>query len=350
MSNKLLLVGSVPLETSKDVFERFGGALGPYMNAVPDGEVGPRSHWISRVHYQVFALHPDLEALRRPRPDNGIERLNPHDPSDGWLFRVRPGVDKVVFGDPGWRLGYSRDAINSYYVFHYLRERGVLAPHLRFQVSIPSLNSVLAPRIFESMADVEKMFQGYQAAVQAELGKILEKIPARDLAIQWDCAHEVSEAYGAVKQVAQKDSIARSLPQMQALCPGIPGDVQLGIHLCFGTLGGWPRFVPEDLGEAVRLGNALIEACGRRVDWIHVPVLDEAGDRFVAPLANLKPRGARVYLGVVHNMPRFRQRVEAARKYLKDFGVGGYCGFGRVPPAQMDGVLAEHLQAMRELA
>jgi len=150
-----------------------------------------------------------------------------------------------------------------------------------------------------------------------------------------------------VKQVAQEISIARSLPQMAALCPGIPQEVALGIHLCFGTLGGWPRFVPDDLGEAVKLGNAMIEACGRRVDWIHVPVLDKVDDRFVAPLAGLKPRGARVYLGAIHNMAGFMERVNLAAKYLSDFGVGGYCGFGRVPPAQMPTVLEEHLQAVK---
>jgi hypothetical protein len=350
MDKPLLLVGSVPLETSKEVFETFGKPLGAHLATMPDGEVGPRSHWISRVHYQVLALHHDLEAIRRPTPDDGVERLNPHSAADGWLFRVRPGAGPIRFGDPGWRLGYARDAINSYYVFQSLREKGVIAPHLRFQVSIPSVNSVLAPRIFETMADVEKIMPGYLAATRAELEKIIEKIPAKDLAIQWDCAHEISEAYGAVKQVAREASIPRSLPQMQALCPGIPADVELGIHLCFGTLGGWPRFVPEDLSDAVNLGNALIEACGRRVNWIHVPMLDKVSDKFVAPLANLKPKGARVYLGAVHNMERFKERIGLASKYIRDFGVGAYCGFGRVPPAQMPQVLDEHLQAVKLLA
>ena len=57
----------------------------------------------------------------------------------------------------------------------------------------------------------------------------------------------------------------------------------------------------------------------------------------------------RIYLGMVHNMARFRERVAAARKYLPDFGVGGYCGFGRMPPAEMPRVLQEHQEAMRLL-
>jgi hypothetical protein len=70
------------------------------------------------------------------------------------------------------------------------------------------------------------------------------------------------------------------------------------------------------------------------------------GEAFFAPLKNLKPKGARVYLGVVHNMDGFKERIALARKFLPDFGVAGYCGFGRVPPAELPGVLKEHQQAI----
>jgi hypothetical protein len=69
VSGELLLVGSIPLDTPKDVFETFGPPLGQYLFAMPDGEVGPRRHWISRVHYQVLAAHPELEVVQRPAPD-----------------------------------------------------------------------------------------------------------------------------------------------------------------------------------------------------------------------------------------------------------------------------------------
>ena len=47
MSGQLLLVGSVPLDTPKEVFETFGAPLGRYLSAMPDGEVGPRRLEIS---------------------------------------------------------------------------------------------------------------------------------------------------------------------------------------------------------------------------------------------------------------------------------------------------------------
>lgn len=350
MPDRLLLVGSIPLDTVEQVFNTFGGRLGRYMPAVPDGEVGPRRHWISRVHYQVFAGHPELEIIRRPQPENGVERLNPRHGADGWQFRVRPGMGQVRFGDPGWRLGYARDAVNSYFVFRTLKEKGVLAPHLRFQVAMPMVNSIVPPRIFPTPGDIEKIKPGYEAALAAELKTIVERIPARDLAIQWDCATELQDSYGAIAELPPADVIERNVGQARRLSPLVPEQAMLGYHLCFGTLGGWPRFSPDDLGGAVRMANAFVAASGRRVDWVHIPALERSDEGFYAPLARLEPRGARVYLGLIHNMASYRARLAAARKALPEFGVAAYCGLGRTPPAEVPRILDEHVQAMEAAA
>lgn len=349
MGEQLLLVGSIPLDTAQDVFASFGASLGNFLKAMPDGEVGPRSHWISRVHYQIFAGHAELEILAHPRPENGIERLNPRDATDSWKFKVRDGVDQVRFGDPGWRLGYARDALNSYFVFRTLKEKGLLAPDLRFQVSMPMVNSVLPPRIFPVAGDLDKIKPGYTAALAAELAMIIAKIPAKELAIQWDCSTELQDAYGAVPGLPLAGGIERNLGEVRILSPLIPADVALGYHFCFGTLGGWPRFAPDDLGAAVKLANAFVTASGRRVDWIHIPVLDRSDDAFFRPLAELDPQGARVYLGAIHNMARFPQRIATARKFLPEFGLGAFCGFGRAPVESLPAILADHLKAV-ELA
>ena len=345
MSEQLLLVGSIPYDTPQEVFEKFGGPLGRFLSAMPDGEVGPRSHWISRIHYQVLAGHPELEVLARPRPDNGVERLNPHDNTDCWEFKVRDGVTRVRFGDPGWRLGFARDAINSYFVFQTCKEKGVLPRHLRFQVSMPMVNSALPPRVFPVAGDLDKIKPGFEAAVRAEVARIVEKIPAKDLAIQWDCSAEVQDVYGAIPQLPREGAIERNVTQVRNIAPYIPEDVALGYHLCFGTLGGWPRFQPASLNETVKLANAFLAASGRRVDWIHIPLLDTTDEAFFAPLAQLKPGGARVYLGAIHNMERFGERVALARKYLPEFGLAAYCGFGRNPVSELPGILDDHLKA-----
>ena len=42
----VLLVGSVPLETSKAVFEAVGTKLGKLIKRIPDGETGARKDWV----------------------------------------------------------------------------------------------------------------------------------------------------------------------------------------------------------------------------------------------------------------------------------------------------------------
>jgi len=343
---KLILVGSVPLETTKEVFEKFGQPLAPYLDMLPDGEVGPRRYWVSGVHYRVFAIHPDLEIVRRPRRDNGVERLVPHDQSDTWQFRVKDGVTEITFGDPGWRLGFALDAINSHTLLSAMKREGKLPPRLRLQASLPAVNSVCAPANFPVAGDLEIVRPGFTAAMKAEVATMTSRIPPRELAIQFDLARETIEASGGVPGITTDASIAASTVQIRALAPSIPDEIQLGYHFCFGTMGGWPRFAPADLGPTVKLANAVIAASKRRVGWIHIPVLPDADEPFFKPLAELDTGGARVYLGMVHTMRNYAQRMRIARKYLKDFGVGAYCGFGRQAPSEMDRVLKEHLQAM----
>lgn len=346
--SKLLLVGSVPFETPQQVFEKFGQPLARYLDAIPDGEVGPRRYWVSGVHYRVFALHPDLEILRRPRRDKGVERLVPHDQTDTWQFKVKQDVKEIAFGDTGWRLGFALDAINSHALLTAMKRQGKLPERVRLQVSLPAVNSVCAPANFPVAGDLDIVRPAFTAAMKAEVATMTSRIPRQELAIQFDLARETIEASGGVPGITTDASIEASTAQIRALAPSIPEDVRLGYHFCFGTIGGWPRFSPADLGPTVKLANAVVAASGRRVDWIHIPVLPDVQESFFAPLADLKPGGARVYLGMIHTMRNYAERMRMARKYLQEFGVGAYCGFGRESPAEMDRVLQEHLQAIEQ--
>lgn len=207
MGNALLFVGSIPLGTVEEVMRTFGGRLGAHLPAMPDGEVGERRSWVNRFCYQVFNRHVDLDLLRRPRSIDGVETLLPAVREDSWQFRVRPGVEHVRFGLPGLRLGYARDATSSYFVFRTLREQSVLPPNMRFQISIPMVNSVIRPLYFPEPGDVEKVRPGFEAALAAELAVIVRRIPARDLAIQWDCAWELSAVYGGPQVSAREAKI-----------------------------------------------------------------------------------------------------------------------------------------------
>lgn len=347
MGQNLLLVGSVPLKSVEEVMRTFGGALGPYLPAIPDGEVGERRSWVLRLSYQVFNGHIDLETIQRPARVNGIEQLMPRGYDDVWQFKVKDGVDVVRFGNPGYRLGYAKDAVNSYFVFKTLREQGVLPKELRFQISMPMVNSVIRSLTFPVPGDLQRIRPGYEQAIAAELTAIFDAIPHKDLAIQWDLAWEVIAIHDGEGAGGSETKIETHVAPVGRLSGQIPPEVALGFHFCFGTFGGWPRFTPANLAKTVELVNASVSAAGRRVDWVHIPALDRTDDAFYAPLSGADAKGARIYLGMIHSMPSFERRLAAARKFVPDFGLAAYCGFGRHPPEQMPQVLQDHLAALK---
>ena len=347
MGNNLLLVGSVPLASVEEVMRTFGGALAKHLPAIPDGEVGERRSWVNRLSYQIFNGHMDLETLRRPKSVDGLEQLLPRSRDDAWHFKVRPGVERVRFGHPGSRLGYARDATSSYFVFRTLREKGIIPHDVRFQISIPMVNSVIRPLYFPDARDLERVRPGYEEAVAAEVAAILAGIPNEDVAIQWDCAWEVSAVHGTAKDIPSESEIETHVAPIGRLSESIPDAVQLGFHFCFGTFGGWPAFAPDNLGRTVELINAAVVSTGRRVDWVHIPTLDRVDETFYAPMADLDVKGARIYLGAIHNMATLKARLDIARKFLPDFGIAAYCGFGRTPPAELPQILHDHLAALK---
>jgi hypothetical protein len=349
MGNQLLLVGSIPLDTVEEVMCTFGAPLGRYLPAMPDGEVGERRSWVNRFSYLLFNGHADLETLRRPPKIDGVEQLLPARRNEGWQFRVRPGVKQVRFGLPGLRLGYARDATSSYFVFRTLREKGIFPADLRFQVSIPMINSVIRPLYFPEPRDIDKVRPGFEEALAAEIELIVRRIPVKDLAIQWDLAGELLAVYGQADHPPSESLIETHVAPVRRLSALLPAEAALGFHFCFGTFGGWPAFAPADLGHAVELINASVAAAGRRTDWIHIPTLDRADEAFYAPLARLEPGDARIYLGMIHSMPTLRERLAVARKFVPSFGLAAYCGFGRTPPEQLPQLLEDHLQALELL-
>jgi hypothetical protein len=336
MRDELLLVGSIPLDTSEQVFNAFAPALGDWLAYLPDGEVGDRRYWIDGIAYRVLNGHPEIETLQRPAPDaDGVEQWRPRGIHDQFRFRVKPGVDRVRFGDPGWRLLYTRDAINSYFVFRRLKQDGIIPGHVRFQVCMPLTYSAVGS-FFPDPEDLKKVVPGMTAALKAETAEIVRHIPAAELTIQWDLAIEnriIEVALAEHGIDAARDAAKRIAEPLDEICEIIPPEVALGHHACFGTLNGWPSRQPADMtGNTVML-NAVCAAGGHKVDFIHFPTIASADDDYFRPFEDLDSGDARVYVGAIHHMhgDGMRRQLEAIRAYIPDFGLAAPCGFGRAP-------------------
>ena len=73
---------------------------------------------------------------------------------------------------------------------------------------------------------------------------------------------------------------------------------------------------------------------------------------FFRPLADLEPGNARVFLGIVlpiDGETGLRRRHATASRYIRDFGVAMYCGFGRQPGVDGTETMREHQRVVRTL-
>lgn len=355
-NSDVLLVGSLPYDTAEAAFRAAGSELNGHIGWLPDGEPGPRQMWVGMLLALVFSQHPDIEETKAPQQGE----LTPPDPNappveleGDWLLRVKPGR-AIRFDD----LKYGTFAAESYQVFRRLRDEGAIAPSVRFQMSLPSPHSSLEG-CFEDPGQWPELNRAYVAGIRGEIRKALETIPADDLVIQWDVALELLDLslgernyFRFWPKLSAEEKFQRHVAQFDELWQEIPDETLVGIHLCFGTWGGWPMADLPDLDLCVRMSNEAKRRFGRRLDFVHMPVVTEPDEAFFAPLDRLDIGDTKVFLGMVHHtdgIENFRRRRDLARKHLSSFGIGSVCGYGRLDPEKLPDVLRVHAQDAAEL-
>ncbi len=315
------LVGSIGLDTVDDVFATVGKLLGQHLRRIPDGEVGGRRLWIS-WQYPLLRASP----LLRPDPSGAIRPTNRFP-----LLTLAEGVAPadVHFGE----LGYAREARASYLDFIAARENGTLPQGIRFQVCLPTpfavVSSVVVP------AALPAVEAAYEKAMIAEVGALARHIPHKDLCIQWDVCNEMviwdGQPSDAVpSNISHDDIIAR----MKRLCAAVPGDVELGLHLCYGDFGARHFVEPKDAARMVDFANALSAAISHTLAYIHMPVpIGRSDDAFHRPFRDLKlGNGTALFLGLVHakdGVEGTKARIAAARRHAPVFGIATECGMAR---------------------
>jgi hypothetical protein len=315
------LVGSIGLDTVEDVFRTVGPLLGSHLKRIPDGEVGGRKLWIS---WQYPLLRASV--FLRPDPSGAVRPTNRF-PLLTLAEGVAPG--DVRFGE----LGYAREARASYLDFVAARDKGEL-PDLRFQVCLPTPFAVVSSVVTaDALPAVEA---AYERAMIAEVAAICRHIPHRDLCLQWDLCNEMVIWDGQKTDAVPHADVPhdRLVARVQRLCAGVPDDVELGLHLCYGDFAGRHFVEPKDASRMVAFANALAAAIAHQLAYIHMPVpVERSDDAFHAPLRELKlPADTELYLGVVHakdGVAGTKARIATARRYAQPFGIATECGMAR---------------------
>ena len=346
VNSELLLVGSLPAQSTDAAFRAGAELFGDMVFALPDGETGPRSAWVGYERERLCRPADGVVVLEETESPTGIPRHAYETP----VFAVAEGATEIQFG--AWpRID---DAIESYERFRALREEGVIGAELRFQIGLPFPSSALNAFKAHHAHDYPIAERAYEELIARELQRLLAAVPAADLAIQWDMAYETQDIEGVLAWTSEGawERYARPVTRLTRL---IPEEVLVGYHLCYGTFPEWPMYEARDYAVLVRMANYAVVESGRVVDWLHLagPRYLRSEDRsFFRPLVDLEPRDARVFLGIVlpvDGKAGLRRRHATASRYLDDFGVAMYCGFGRQPGRDGHETMREHSDVVRSL-
>ncbi len=339
----VFLVGSVPLETVDEVFRTCGTLIGDRVLSLPDGEVGDRRFWITYVAQGTFRGHPDIETVTQPPEGWMSSRME-----DALSFKLKPGVTDLHFD----RLGYAEPAIESYAAFKKARDAGIIPAGVRFQFAFPFPQDVTF-LFFHHTEDHATVMAAYEEVLLRELATICQEIPPSDLCIQWDVCTDLLEMTGRYYSWSRPESAwDRYLDPLSRLPRAVPTEALMGFHFCYGTWPQKPALMPEDLSLSVMFANAAVSNSGRAVDFVHMTVpKNRVDDMYFRPLRDLQIGETAVYLGVINSdgVEGARERINAARKHLPEFGIAGECGFGRENPEDVPGILELHKQIADEL-
>lgn len=315
MSRPVYFVGTIGLDTARDVIQQVGQCLHGRVRQIPDGEVAGRRQWVT---YQLPVLRS--YGFLRPVPPG---RFVPLELSDEFER------SDIHFAE----LGYAREARTSYVDFVAARESRLIGPDVRFQVGMPTPFAVL--RTFLTPPAAAAVEEAYTGAMLRELQEITTQIPHKDLAFQWDVAPEMIEwdAGGNADGLLGEDGHEGILQRMTRLSEAVPADVSHGYHLCYGDFATTQLEKPLTPVAMIELYHKLAERVSRPINWVHMPIPAHADQSFFEAFRELRLRPeTQLYLGLIYG-PEDREgavrRIESAARVLPDFGIATRCGIAR---------------------
>ena len=331
------MIGSLPLPDAEISFRTIGDALGPYMLCLPDGETGRRRRWISFIADQLKS-HPDLE-IDPTVPPFAFTQWDGKVVYTVDRLRVREGIDPATLT---FATGYAEDAIRNYGIFARLQADGALPASVKYQICMaPPLAiafNFMSPNAYDDFVPA------YAAHLRDEFGRISEALPHDRIVYQWDVCIEVLmwEGYYGL----ERDHRERILDSLGDVGDMVPGDIDLGYHLCYGSPQDEHLVQPRDLEVCVEIANGISDAVDRPVQYIHMPVPKDRSDTaFFEPLADLALEdGTALYLGLVHegDPEGNARKLAEARKFATVSGIAAEYGLGRGDPDSLADILKQH--------
>jgi hypothetical protein len=227
-------------------------------------------------------------------------------------------------------LGIAAAAIDDFRHVWQAKLEGRLRPDTRFVVSLPTPYTMIAG--LDAALYSPPLLASLERVVAAELAALLQTVPARELAIQFDVCAETRLWESRGRELgAPRDLPERLLQGFVALAEAVPKDAELGWHFCHRGPAGSVTSPPHDAAQVTRLAGAIIASTDREPAFLDVPVPAGRDDAdYFAPLANLALWPSMdVHLALLHpgdDVERAWQRLYAASTVLGRFGISPACG------------------------
>lgn len=297
--------------------------LGPHLRWLPDGETGPRRHWIVHI-IDSFRAHPDLE-LRRDGQWTDYDDLP--------VFQVRRGH---TLSAESLDFGYASAFEHSFPVFQRLRSEHN-RPDLAFQVGLPG-DFDMALFTF-GPAGPFRQRAPFTEATLAEIAAI-HRQAGDEVVFQIEVPAELIFV-ARMPPPAQPAMAAYLARGIASLAAGAPEGARFGVHLCLGDMNHRALGRMSDVRPLVHLANAIGQRwpSGRRLEFVHAPLAAAVEPppnrrRFYEPLEQLRLDPDVAFIaGFVHE----RLSLEAHRAlhaHLRGLvdrpvGVATTCGLGR---------------------
>jgi hypothetical protein len=224
---------------------------------------------------------------------------------------------------------------------------------VRFQLQYPTPMASMAGTV--APEDLQAVAIAYERALFADLDKALAALPHDRIAVQWDVAVEFGMLEGGFG--IDPAPLEQVVPGLIRCIDHVPGDVPVGMHLCYGDYGHQHFKQPESLAMQVRVLNAVADGAGRAPSFVSFTVpQDRADEAYFAPAKDLHvgPE-TELYFALVPYHPDSQPEgvtseqvghVDAALAAVpagaRPWGVCTECGMGRVDAGDVPTLLDLH--------
>jgi hypothetical protein len=340
--------GSVNLPDAETVMREISSRIPNGVRRMTDGETGDRNYWIS-FQTRKFEQMPEFETVTV-----GMAYETTPDAPLMPQLRLTEGASAEMIDWPN--LGYADEYTQSFATFERMQNDGTIPVDVRLQLQYPTPLASMAGTIAPN--DLPKVAPSYEQALFADLDTALERLPHERVAVQWDVAVEFGALEGAMGPKIPIDQIA---PGLVRCLERVPGDVPVGMHLCYGDYGHQHFKQPESLQMQVDLVNAVSSAAQRPLNFVSFTVPQGRNDSaYFEPLGGLRTGpDTELSFALVPYHPDDQapgttaEQIEHIDAALinsvggaRDWGICTECGMGRVDDADVPRLLDLHSQIL----